>query len=448
MKHNFLKSALLLMMATFSVNLMADTAVLSWNMGEDGAAATGANSITGASGCAAEGFTIAITGNTTKSWSQGNGNITIDAVTYTTLKNSNGAQNTVTLPEGMYASRVDFYVTTNANEGNGVLSEFNGAASSDVVSSVKNYTEPTHIIKKFTTGAHAFTFTFNTQQVCFIAVVTYSNSATIDVQQYTVSFVNDDVEAEGTVPAAVDVIEDLSIKIPANYTLYKEGYTLTGWSDGEDTYAIGADFTPTADVNLTPVFTPNTFNLLTATTEITVKWDFRQSAGAPAVTWQNGKGGFLVAHATLAEQKVDVKLSIATLTDPVGKFATQSDWCQVNNGTIFTFPSKSGATVTSNNYNEPSANRMDENIAPEVTGSTGNYVATFSTNPTENVSTLTNNANNYFRYIQVVYPASASGPTALDNTNSTIQTVKRIVNGQLLIERDGKTYTMQGQLIK
>ena len=40
------------------------------------------------------------------------------------------------------------------------------------------------------------------------------------------------------------------------------------------------------------------------------------------------------------------------------------------------------------------------------------------------------------------------GATALDNTNTTIQTVKRIVNGQLLIERDGKTYTMQGQLIK
>ena len=39
-------------------------------------------------------------------------------------------------------------------------------------------------------------------------------------------------------------------------------------------------------------------------------------------------------------------------------------------------------------------------------------------------------------------------PTALDNTEAAAKAVKRIVNGQLLIERDGKTFNAQGVEIK
>ena len=40
--------------------------------------------------------------------------------------------------------------------------------------------------------------------------------------------------------------------------------------------------------------------------------------------------------------------------------------------------------------------------------------------------------------------AISSIPTALDNTNANAKAVKRIVNGQLLIEREGKTFNAQG----
>ena len=136
--------ALLLLMAVCSMGAKAETAVLSFNMGENGAAATSANSITGASGCAAEGFTIAITGNNTKNWSAGNGSIAYNEVSYTTLKNSNGAQNTVTLPDGCAATHVTFYVTTNADAA-GNLYEFNGATVNVPVSSIKDYSNPTVI---------------------------------------------------------------------------------------------------------------------------------------------------------------------------------------------------------------------------------------------------------------------------------------------------------------
>ena len=38
----------------------------------------------------------------------------------------------------------------------------------------------------------------------------------------------------------------------------------------------------------------------------------------------------------------------------------------------------------------------------------------------------------------------ASIPTALDNTNANAKAVKRVVNGQLFIEREGKTFNAQG----
>ena len=158
----------------FSIGMMADVAVVSFNLGKDGAEASGANSITGASGCDAEGFTVAITGNTEKSWSGGNGSITYNEKTYKTLKNSNGAQNTITLPDGCNATKVVFYVVANADS-NAKLSEFNGTSCSDEVTSLKDYANPT-VIEKTLDDAASFTFTFSTKQVCFIAVVTYTST--------------------------------------------------------------------------------------------------------------------------------------------------------------------------------------------------------------------------------------------------------------------------------
>ena len=163
-----------------SSNDKPQTAILNWKMGVNGTDATVANSIKGAAGCAAEGFTITITGNTGKSWNAGNGSIKYNTVAYTTLKNSNGAQNTVTLPAGKYAHKIDFYATSNPRDEQvtqqGKLTEFNGVTCNDVVESVKDYTNPTHISKTLETPANQFTFTFKEQQVCFIAVITYTSS--------------------------------------------------------------------------------------------------------------------------------------------------------------------------------------------------------------------------------------------------------------------------------
>lgn len=175
---NVMKKALTFLTATLlSAGLWADQVVIAWNLGENGAAPEAANVITGAAGSPAEGWTIAITGNTEKKWNAGNGKIFFNGDSLQTIKNSNGAQNTVTLPDGLYASQVEFYAVTNDTTAKGTLKEFDGEACKDSVHSLKDYDNPTYIMKVMELPKNQFTFTFGGKQVCFIAVVTYSDVA-------------------------------------------------------------------------------------------------------------------------------------------------------------------------------------------------------------------------------------------------------------------------------
>ena len=186
--------------------------VLSWNMGTGGAEATVANVITGANGCAAEGVTIAITGNTEKNWSAGNGSISYNGVTYKTLKNSNGAQNTVTLPEGKKASKVEFYATTNQGTEPGELREFNKESCNDKVTSLQDYKNPTYISKTLANPANSFTFTFGGKQVCFIAVITLAKEeASTSVEE---------VSSQQSVASIQKVVRDGHMYLMYNGTMY------------------------------------------------------------------------------------------------------------------------------------------------------------------------------------------------------------------------------------
>jgi len=51
------------------------------------------------------------------------------------------------------------------------------------------------------------------------------------------------------------------------------------------------------------------------------------------------------------------------------------------------------------------------------------------------------------RAVRLVQSAP-SGATSIDNTSVESKAIKRIVNGQLFIEKDGKTYTVMGQIVR
>ena len=209
--------------------------------------------------------------------------------------------------------------------------------------------------------------------------------------------------AEGIVPAAQDVDDGQSIKMPVNKTLYKDGYTLTGWNDGTTTYAIGEDFTPAADATLNAVFTANESDLLTATVDITVKWAFGEANDAPSVHFEGGAGnGLLVTQVELNSKKIDVKLAIDATA---GKFFNKErgdKWAQVNNGTKFSLPSKEGATVEVETYAASTTSELDG-----ATGTIeGTYVGTYAANPSAGKSLFEVKDGSYYAYLQVTLPAT------------------------------------------
>ena len=233
------------------------------------------------------------------------------------------------------------------------------------------------------------------------------------VTSYVVEFALGD--AEGVAPAALDVTIGEDITMPVNKTMYKEGYTLTGWSDGVNTYAIGESFTPANDAVLTPVFTANEADLLNASTDVTVKWYFGGDNGAPVMHLE-GSAGLLVAQATIGDKTVDVKLSIDATS---GKFVPQptTEWAQVRVGTIFTYPYKEGMTVDVHTYS----------------GNVTYYVAD---------GNVTCGTNDYYSFIEVTYPASApttavkiGDPNDADQVTAFLNTYEGQTIDELIIDR-------------
>ena len=166
----------------------------------------------------------------------------------------------------------------------------------------------------------------------------------------TVSFALGD--ATGVAPASIKEEVGKKITLPKNFTMYVEGKTLTGWTDGTNTVAPGAEYTvPEKDVELAPVFTANEVSLADRTEAVTLKWTFRRDEGAPTVGYQN-QTGIWVTQAVVNGKTVDVKADFDTNNG--GKFANGNwnDWAQLNKGTKWTVPSCKGATISIEAFSE------------------------------------------------------------------------------------------------
>ena len=169
-------------------------------------------------------------------------------------------------------------------------------------------------------------------------------------------------DAVGIVPPSETVAGGETFTIPVNKSLYIEGKTLTGWSDGTNTYAIGKEVTVgETDMELTPVFTDNTVTLADRTEAVTVTWLFGESNGAPTMAWQGtGNGvGILVTQAVVAGETIDVKIDIDATSGKLNNSGRGDKWAQINSGTILTVPSCKGAAISLDTYSALSATTVD-----------------------------------------------------------------------------------------
>lgn len=207
-----------------------------------------------------------------------------------------------------------------------------------------------------------------------------------------------------------------------NTSLYKEGYTLTGWTDGTNVYTLGQEIPlGEEDITLTPVFTENTVTLADRTEVTTVKFPVCVNEGSQKF---NGSG-FTVGQAAIGDTFIDVKAVIDVAAGTTAKFAYNKDeWTQVGAGTKITVPSYKGATISMASYQPFGA---DGKTATTIDGqsdyTSGTSVSYTVANTAETVDIVFGDDAGYVTNNIVVVlpvPEKAFVPTVFDNTDATV----------------------------
>ena len=140
-----------------------------------------------------DGAKIAITGNTSKTISSAK-NITVDGTEYKTMKLSNGAQNTLTMPEGCNVVKMTFYSYINKEYAEGLRTSYwkeVAGETYDETTALSCYNDgdlTAPDVREFTlkTPANTVTFTNTGEQLCYVLVVEYTKGGSASVNSIEV----------------------------------------------------------------------------------------------------------------------------------------------------------------------------------------------------------------------------------------------------------------------
>ena len=158
----------------------------------------------------------------------------------------------------------------------------------------------------------------------------------------------------GTVPDPMEADKNNEVLIPENQLLYREGWTVTGWTDGEKTYPLKETAVIDKSTTLYPVIAKNTQELSDNNTDgLKAVWYFDLQDGAPTINLSKKTMTYTKCIEVNGE-KHDVPLYIDATNDK----ATNSDagvnalpggkGGQLNNNTILYVPAVYGMKVTVN----------------------------------------------------------------------------------------------------
>ena len=262
----------------------------------------------------------------------------------------------------------------------------------------------------------------------------------------------EDAAVLGTLPGVDYAESGTNIKLPKAPFMTKEGYTLTGWNDGVNTYAVGSEVAITGDVTFTAVFEANAFEL--GTNAATITWPFATDNGAPAMKLEQNTG-YYVWQATDEVNSIDVPMFIDTRKDAGisgknGKVDIQSGRAQVNGGTVFTIPAVPGMVITVTATSTGSASVSSMTFAGDNADSYDAGVLTYTyKGSATTIDIIDQGSNLYPSSIAVSYPtASTKCPTptiTVGDFNFENNGYKvTIASGNTLwVSTDGSSYTEQ-----
>lgn len=248
--------------------------------------------------------------------------------------------------------------------------------------------------------------------VLLVSVVTKASDITLTYSLGTTT-------AEGTLPASATVEVGSSYTLPVNTTLYVAGSTLTGWTDGTNTYKPGETITaPSASATLTPVFTANTKSLADRTEATTLTYYFGHKNGAQDINVEK-KAGILVTQATVDGETIDVKIDLDATTK--GKFnnvGRADEWAQMNANGIITVPSCKGATIEMAAYGNITTTTIDG----QAEYTSGKVISQPIASSAETVDIVIGDGS-YYSYLKVTLPVIASKPAGKTFNNEAANVV-------------------------
>lgn len=266
--------------------------------------------------------------------------------------------------------------------------------------------------------------------------VTSSKATITVVDNSTITYAIGD--GTGLVPAAQTVANGTVINLPKNFTMYKAGYTMTGWdADGNGTadYTPGQSYTVTADKTLTAVYAENTVTLDERTSSVDILFDFRRDNGAPIVSWQFADAThYWIAQASVNGETIDVPMTIRTYVDGTGKFSNtgNTDCTQVTNNTEFDVPSRNGATIEMECHGSFTISTTTIDGSTDYTGTGGTKISYSVTSDNDPVHIVIGDGS-YYKYVKVTLPAppSVSGDVTFVSSGAT--------TGQVLLDLDERS---------
>lgn len=297
-----------------------------------------ANSIT-----LAEGVTVAITGNADKKIQNGLA-ITVDGKEYTSMKVSNSAQNTLTLPKK--AKAVTFYSYINKasdaenlrtsywKEVNGVNYTAETAAPMSCYSD-GDRTKPDVRTFTFDEPTAEFTFTNTGEQLCYIIEVEYAPST--DKPTYTLTLTCDETQGSITVDPK------------AEGNVYEENTQVTLTAVPADNYQFASWFEVSVDGTETPINAPANYTV-TMTKDIHLKATFEQKAAEPTddgviffadvtatenIAFGPGETAITTAMANITGGSMTAISQQDAEKNLIGKQSSNFYFCLTNNNTFF-----------------------------------------------------------------------------------------------------------------
>lgn len=218
-------------------------------------------------------------------------------------------------------------------------------------------------------------------------------------------------EAGGKAPPTLYISNNgtSTFTVPVNTSLYKEGYTLTGWTDGVNTYSIGQEVTVTKDLTLTPVFTPNTVQLSDLTEETAVTWQFGEGNGAPSVNFRSSGGdgttGYIVNQIKVNGSTIDIPVAIDATNGLLNNSGRNDQWAQINTGTVLTVPSFKNTIVKFGSYQKATKTTVDGQAVTTTEEKNPFYHTATITSEAATIKIDVKDDIGYINSVTVTYPA-------------------------------------------